>query len=108
MPGLGEWRNCRAERLTLAKELGATPTVDTSGTDLAPALDEITGGQGADGVVETTGNVGVLRQGVDALAARGTLVVVGPSARRSPSMSTASSAASVSSASPSATASRRP
>jgi aryl-alcohol dehydrogenase len=27
--------------------------------------------------VETTGNVGVLRQGVDALAARGTLVVVG-------------------------------
>ena len=33
---------------------------------------KITGGQGADGVVETTGNVGVLRQGVDALAARGT------------------------------------
>jgi aryl-alcohol dehydrogenase len=67
-----------AERLALARELGATHTVDTSsGTDLAPALAQITGGQGADGVVETTGNVGVLRQGVDALAARGTLVVVG-------------------------------
>jgi aryl-alcohol dehydrogenase len=66
-----------AERLTLARELGATHTVDTSATHLAPALAEITGGQGADGVVETTGNVGVLRQGVDALAARGTLVVVG-------------------------------
>ncbi|KOV96915.1 alcohol dehydrogenase [Streptomyces sp. NRRL B-1140] len=66
-----------AERLAMAKELGATHTVDTSGTDLAAALDGITGGQGADGVVETTGNVGVLRQGVDALAARGTLVVVG-------------------------------
>ena len=66
-----------AERLALATELGATHTVDTSGTDLLQALAEITGGQGADGVVETTGHVGVLRQGVDALAARGTLVVVG-------------------------------
>ncbi|WP_435208887.1 NAD(P)-dependent alcohol dehydrogenase [Streptomyces sp. bgisy034] len=66
-----------AERLTLARELGATHTVDAAGTDLAGALAEITGGRGADGVVETTGNVGVLRQGVDALAARGTLVVVG-------------------------------
>ncbi|WP_432196261.1 NAD(P)-dependent alcohol dehydrogenase [Streptomyces sp. bgisy027] len=66
-----------AERLTLARELGATHTVDAAGTDLAGALAEITGGRGTDGVVETTGNVGVLRQGVDALAARGTLVVVG-------------------------------
>ncbi|GGY06019.1 NAD(P)-dependent alcohol dehydrogenase [Streptomyces djakartensis] len=66
-----------AERLALATELGATHTVDTSREDLAEALTGITGGQGADGVVETTGNVGVLRQGVDALAARGTLVVVG-------------------------------
>ncbi|MGW2382340.1 NAD(P)-dependent alcohol dehydrogenase [Streptomyces sp. NPDC001658] len=65
------------ERLSLAKELGATHTVDAGERDLAEALAEITGGRGADGVVETTGNVGVLRQGVDALAARGTLVVVG-------------------------------
>ncbi|MDF3147008.1 MULTISPECIES: NAD(P)-dependent alcohol dehydrogenase [unclassified Streptomyces] len=65
------------ERLSLAKELGATHTVNAAETDLAEALAQITGGQGADGVVETTGNVGVLRQGVDALAARGTLVVVG-------------------------------
>ncbi|MFJ2901559.1 NAD(P)-dependent alcohol dehydrogenase [Streptomyces sp. NPDC087212] len=66
-----------AERLVLAQELGATHTVDTSGADLGEALAAITSGQGADGVVETTGNVGVLRSGVDALAARGTLVVVG-------------------------------
>ncbi|GAA3984882.1 MULTISPECIES: NAD(P)-dependent alcohol dehydrogenase [Streptomyces] len=66
-----------AERLSLAKELGATHTVNAGETDLAEALAGITGGQGADGVVETTGNVGVLRQGVDALAARGTLVIVG-------------------------------
>jgi aryl-alcohol dehydrogenase len=37
----------------------------------------ISGGAGADGIVETTGNTAVLRQGVDALAARGTLVIVG-------------------------------
>ncbi|MGW6731151.1 NAD(P)-dependent alcohol dehydrogenase [Streptomyces sp. NPDC055013] len=66
-----------AERLSLAQELGATHTVDAAETDLGEALAEITGGRGADGVVETTGNVGVLRRGVDALAARGTLVVVG-------------------------------
>ena len=65
------------ERLSLARELGATHTVDAGTGDLAEALAEVTDGQGADGVVETTGNVGVLRQGVDALAARGTLVVVG-------------------------------
>ncbi|MET8164268.1 NAD(P)-dependent alcohol dehydrogenase [Streptomyces sp. NPDC005329] len=66
-----------AERLQLAKELGATHTVDAGGTPLGEAVAEITGGRGADGVVETTGNTAVLRQGVDALAARGTLVVVG-------------------------------
>jgi aryl-alcohol dehydrogenase len=65
------------ERLSLARELGATHTVNAAEADLGEALAEITGGQGADGIVETTGNVGVLRQGVDALAARGTLVVVG-------------------------------
>ncbi|MGW3116539.1 NAD(P)-dependent alcohol dehydrogenase [Streptomyces sp. NPDC001107] len=65
------------ERLSLAKELGATDTVNVGEADLGEALAVITGGQGADGVVETTGSVAVLRQGVDALAARGTLVVVG-------------------------------
>ncbi|MDH6565948.1 aryl-alcohol dehydrogenase [Streptomyces sp. SAI-208] len=66
-----------AERLTLARELGATHTVDAAEENLGEALAAITGGQGADGIVETTGNVNVLRQGVDALGARGTLVVVG-------------------------------
>ena len=65
------------ERLSLARELGATHTVDSADCDLGEALAEITGGQGADGVVETTGSAAVLRQGVDALAARGTAVVVG-------------------------------
>ncbi|MFJ2240255.1 NAD(P)-dependent alcohol dehydrogenase [Streptomyces sp. NPDC087859] len=65
------------ERLSLARELGATHTVNAGEADLVESLAAITGGRGADGVVETTGNVAVLRQGVDALGARGTLVVVG-------------------------------
>ncbi|MGQ4389972.1 NAD(P)-dependent alcohol dehydrogenase [Streptomyces sp. SAS_270] len=65
------------ERLALAKELGATHTVNAAQGNLAETLAVLTDGQGADGVVETTGNVAVLRQGADALGARGTLVVVG-------------------------------
>jgi aryl-alcohol dehydrogenase len=66
-----------AERLDLARELGATDVIDAGQVDdLASALTDLTGG-GADGVVETTGNTGVLRQGVDALRARGTAVIVG-------------------------------
>ncbi|MEU9346122.1 NAD(P)-dependent alcohol dehydrogenase [Streptomyces sp. NPDC048278] len=66
-----------AERLELARELGATHTVDATREVVPEALRRISDGAGADGIVETTGNAGVLRQGVDALAARGTLVVVG-------------------------------
>lgn len=65
------------ERLALARELGATHTVDTTDTDLAEAIADITGGAGADGVVETTGNTGVLAAAVGTLAARGTAVIVG-------------------------------
>lgn len=65
------------ERLSLAKELGATHTVNAGEADVEDAIAQLTDGQGADGVIETTGSVAVLRKGVDALAARGTLVVVG-------------------------------
>lgn len=65
-----------AERLSLAKELGATHCVDTTATPgIAAAIADIAGG--ADGVVETTGSTAVLRIGADILAARGTLVIVG-------------------------------
>jgi len=66
-----------ASRLELARELGATNVVDATEVDVASALDKITGGEGVDGIVETTGSTAVLRVGVDALAARGTVVVVG-------------------------------
>ena len=51
--------------------------VDASTEDFPARIAEITGGAGCDGVIETTGNVQVLRQSVDSLAARGTAVVVG-------------------------------
>ena len=64
-------------RLELATELGATAVIDTTKVDLNEAVAELTGGRGVDGVVESTGNVDVLRMSVLALAARGTAVVVG-------------------------------
>ncbi|WP_406277694.1 NAD(P)-dependent alcohol dehydrogenase [Nocardia sp. NBC_00881] len=66
-----------AERLELARELGATHVIDADDTDVASAVGEITGAAGADGVVETTGSLSVLRTGADVLAPRGTLVIVG-------------------------------
>lgn len=65
------------ERLELAKSLGATHTVDATAVDVAEALSDITGGLGVHGAIETTGNVGVLRTTVEALAPRGTSVIVG-------------------------------
>jgi len=65
------------ERLELARELGATDVIDAGSEDIGQAIKRITGGAGADGVVETTGSTAVLRSGADALAARGTLVIIG-------------------------------
>ncbi|WP_369362661.1 NAD(P)-dependent alcohol dehydrogenase [Streptomyces sp. CG4] len=65
------------ERLALACELGATHTVNTAEADLTEAVLDLTDHHGADGIVETTGNIAVIRKGVDALASRGTLAVVG-------------------------------
>lgn len=64
-------------RLHLATELGATHVVDATRQDTAEALAELTGGAGVDGAIETTGNPGVLRTAIDALAPCGTAVIVG-------------------------------
>lgn len=65
------------ERLELARELGATHVINAAEVDSAEELTKITAGAGVDGAVETTGNVGVLRTAIDALAPRGTAVIVG-------------------------------
>jgi aryl-alcohol dehydrogenase len=65
-----------ASRLELARELGATHTVDATEEDPVARIVEITGG-GADFAVECSGVPAVLRQAVDALAVGGTAAVVG-------------------------------
>ena len=65
------------QRLTLATELGATDTIDTTHQDLGEAVAKLTSGRGVDGVVETTGNAGVLGTAISSLASRGTAVIVG-------------------------------
>jgi len=64
-------------RLELARELGATETVDAGSADPMAAIAELTGGRGAECTLETSGSVRALRQAVDALAVGGTCGVVG-------------------------------
>jgi aryl-alcohol dehydrogenase len=63
-------------RLELAKELGATHTVNSRETDPVAAVREITGG-GADFTLESSGRPAVLRQAIDALGIGGTCGIVG-------------------------------
>ncbi len=65
-----------AERLALARELGATHTINAGDTNITNAIIDATNG-GADGIIETTGSTTVLRSGIDALVQRGTLAIVG-------------------------------
>ncbi len=67
-------------RLELAKELGATGTVNTRTEKLADAVMALTDGHGADYIVDTTARPELLEQAVDALALRGTLAIVGAAA----------------------------
>jgi aryl-alcohol dehydrogenase len=65
------------ERLALAKELGATDTVDARSTDAHQALMDLTAGQGVNYAIEATGNTTVLSQAIQSLAALGACVVFG-------------------------------
>jgi aryl-alcohol dehydrogenase len=66
----------RLERLDLARELGATHTVDGSAEDAVEAIRGITGA-GVDFSLEATGSPQVLRQAVDSLAPLGVCGVIG-------------------------------
>ena len=63
-------------RLELARELGATHTIDASAVDVVEALREI-GAGGVQVAVETTGVPAVQRQATEALASRGGLALIG-------------------------------
>jgi aryl-alcohol dehydrogenase len=66
-------------RLDLARELGATHTVDTTEVDLTEALTGITG-HGIDAILDTTAVPQLLVAAAEALAIRGTLALVGAAA----------------------------
>jgi aryl-alcohol dehydrogenase len=64
------------QRLALARELGATHTIDAGTTDPVAAVHEICGGP-ADHALECTGVIAVVRQAVDSVGMLGTCVLIG-------------------------------
>lgn len=66
-----------AKKLEKAKEMGATHTVDSSSTDPVAAIQELTGGNGADVVIEAVGRPETWKQAFYARDLAGTVVLVG-------------------------------
>ena len=64
-------------RLALARELGATDTIDARSSDAVEMLMELTGGKGVNYTIEATGNTRVLSQAIQVLAPLGTCAVIG-------------------------------
>ncbi|MBB6627526.1 S-(hydroxymethyl)mycothiol dehydrogenase [Nocardioides sp. KIGAM211] len=65
------------KKLEQAKRMGATHTVDSSGTDPVAAIQELTGGNGADVVIEAVGRPETWKQAFYARDLAGTVVLVG-------------------------------
>jgi len=64
-------------KLTAARGLGATHTVDASGSDVVEAVRDLTGGFGADVVIDAVGRPETYRQAFYARDLAGTVVLVG-------------------------------
>jgi S-(hydroxymethyl)glutathione dehydrogenase / alcohol dehydrogenase len=67
----------RADKLELARRLGATDAVDGSQVDAVAAVHELTGGRGVDFAFEAIGAPRAIEQAAALLATAGTLVIVG-------------------------------
>ncbi len=65
------------ERLALARELGATHVVNPTKGDPVQAIREITGGLGTQFSLETSGNLGALRQALDSIQIMGECGMIG-------------------------------
>ena len=65
------------QKLEWARNLGATHTVNSNGTDPVTAIQELTGGFGADVVIDAVGRPETWRQAFYARDLAGTLVLVG-------------------------------
>jgi S-(hydroxymethyl)mycothiol dehydrogenase len=66
-----------ARKLEWAKGLGATHTIDASANDVVSSVQELTGGFGADVVIEAVGRVETYEQAFYARDLAGTVVLVG-------------------------------
>jgi S-(hydroxymethyl)glutathione dehydrogenase/alcohol dehydrogenase len=64
------------QKLELAQTFGATHVIDATKEDALAAVRDLTGG-GAEYTFECVGNLAVIQQALDALAAGGTLTIVG-------------------------------
>jgi S-(hydroxymethyl)mycothiol dehydrogenase len=64
-------------KLELARQFGATHTVNASTTDPVEFVKSVTGGNGADVCIEAVGHPAVYRQAFDARDLAGTVVLVG-------------------------------
>jgi S-(hydroxymethyl)glutathione dehydrogenase/alcohol dehydrogenase len=64
-------------KLEYARQFGATHTVDASAEDPVARIRALTGGRGVDYAFEAIGVPRVMRQAYDALAKRGTAVIIG-------------------------------
>ncbi len=67
----------RAEPLRLAREFGATDTVEASGEKVTEQVRELTGGRGADYVFDTVGAPATVAQALSLARKGGTVVVTG-------------------------------
>ncbi len=68
-------------KLELAKELGAGHTINSTSQDLHEYLNELTGGDGPDVVIEAVGSAVTYRAAVDEVAFSGRVVCIGYSAQ---------------------------
>ncbi len=66
-----------AERLALAKKLGADYAINCNGTDILQTIRDLTGGLGADMVVECSGSQEAADSGLNLIRKRGCYVQVG-------------------------------
>jgi len=67
------------ERLAISKACGATHTINTLDSDLSleEVVKSVTGGNGSTITVDTTGNVNLIRMGMDFTADRGQMILLG-------------------------------
>jgi S-(hydroxymethyl)glutathione dehydrogenase/alcohol dehydrogenase len=69
-----------AEKLATAEKFGATVTLDANTDDVAARVKEVTGGRGADHVIEAAGIIGTLQNAFDCTRPGGNVILLGKTA----------------------------